>query len=291
MHPLLNDCRRRGGRSPSRSRRLATVALPAVLLVLAAWAGDTAAQERVKAELLQLYGGVYSNACVDSDAPRLRISPDALVVQNDGQRLIGRKLRSANPFGTNAAPPQFRTALTGEATTGGTVEFIVMEDRRGLYVTVPGDGRVQALLGKSAAATRYRRCDDPAAQAVARPTPPIPAQDEPASETEKMLLDEQFKSSYLRALGPLARDRWLAQLEGPRPPTRQLRLDGNEYTVIAVCKAHACADHNTVLLYAATQATVFGKVFQAGQSRYYGDPSPALAVALDQIWATEWRRR
>lgn len=304
MHPLLNDCRRRGGRSPSRLHRRPTRVSftsskpaslwPAVVLILAIWVAagtDAMAQERLKPDQLQLYAGIYSAVCTDADAPRLRISADALVVQSAGQRLIGRKIRAANPYATVAAPPQFRTGLTGEATTGGTVEFAVMEDRRGLYVTVLGDARVQALLGKPAPATRFRRCDDPTAQAGTRPTPPIPAQDEPASETEKMLLDEQFRATYLRALGPLARERWLAHLDGPRPPTRQLRLDGVDYTVIAVCKPHACADHNTALLYAATPGAVFGKVFQAGKSSYIGDPPSNVALVLDQIWATEWRRR
>ena len=314
MHPLLNDCRRRGGRSPAwlqrRPMRVAAASpgcaswtsasleppslWPAVVLVLAIWvaaSADALAQERLKPDQLQLYAGIYSVACGDAEAPRLRISADALVVQNGGERLIGRKLRGANPYTAIAAPPQFRTGITAEATTGGTVEFTVMEDRRGLYVTVLGDARVQALLGKPAATTRHRRCDDPATQAAVRPTPPIPAQDEPASETEKMLLDEQFKAAYLRALGPLARERWLAHLDGPRPPTRQLRLDGIDYTVIAVCKPHACADHNTALLYAATPGAVFGKVFQAGKSSYIGDPPSNVALVLDQIWATEWRRK
>lgn len=285
MHPLLDKYRRRGWCSPA-------LFLFSTGLIVCSSTGH--AQERLKTELLKQYGGLYSSACESAEAPRLRVLPDALVVQHAGKRITGRQPQSAYSYYGKTAPAQFRVGLMSRVAGGGTLDFLVFEDKRGPYISVLGDKVVQADLGKTLTAARYRRCEDAPTQAAARARPAIPAQDEPVSEAEKMLLDPQFKSAYLRALGPLAKERWLARLEGPRPPTRQVRLEGIEYTLVAVCKPHDCADHNTALLYAvnvaAEQAVVFGKVVQDGKSTLIGEPPPAIAAALDKIWASEWRR-
>lgn len=291
LHPWLDLCRARGWPSGPVPRRCC---LALVALALCCEAG---AQQRPRQELLQLYSGVYAGDCQDAAAPRLRLSPDAMVAQHAGQRLVGRKLRDVPPPPMPLPVPQFRLAVTGELPTGGTLEIEVFEDRRGPYVNVLGDARVQALLGKGLAPLRYRRCEDAPAQTAKPAAPPIPAQDEAPSEAEKMLLDPRFRSAYLGALGSLGKERWLAELDGPRPPTRQVRLEGVDYTVIAVCKPHDCADHNTVVLYAAgdgtlgSAGTVYGKVVRAGKSSFIGEPPPAMATALDTLWAAEWRRR
>ncbi|APW37303.1 hypothetical protein RD110_08945 [Rhodoferax koreense] len=262
---------------------------------MAACVGSSQAQERLKPDLLRQYGGVYSSACDKLEAPRLRVLPDALVVQHAGKRMTGRQPQSAYVYYGKTAPPQFRVGLMSRAPNGGALDFIVFVDRRGPYISVLGDKLVQAELGKTVTNPRYRRCEDPLTQPTARATPSVPAQDEPVSDAEKMLLDPQFRAAHLRALGPLAKERWLARLEGPRPPTRQVRLEGVDYTLVAVCKPHDCADHNSVLLYgtniASEQVAVFGKVVQDGKSTLVGEPPPVVAAALDRIWATEWRRK
>jgi len=291
MHPLQNNCRRQGW----RSRLLFLLSgLSGLLGLLGGWSPVAMAQERLKADLLKQYGGVYSSACQDRTAPRLRVLPDALVVQHAGKRVIGRKPQSAYSYYGKVAPPQFRVGLMSQIPSGGTLDFIVFQDKRGPYISILGDGAAKATLVKTLSSRRFRRCDDAGNQAGAAPTPAVPAQDEPVSDAERMLLDPQFRSAYLRALGPLSKERWLARLEGPRPPTRQVHIEGVDYTLVAVCKPHDCADHNSALLYAANasaeQGSLYGKVYQDGKSIMIGDPPPSIAAALNKIWATEWRR-
>lgn len=296
MHPLQSQCLRHGWRSAM-----------SVMLWAGAVAGTSAnaqsppgpaTAERLRSSVLRQYGGLYAVDCQNADAARLRILPDALVVQGPGKRITGRKPQTAYSYYGKVAPPLFQVGLMSRVPDGGTLDFVVFQDRRGPYVQVIGDKAVQTLLGKTLSGARYRRCDGDAGQAqrsMRAAAPPIPAQDEPVSDAEKMLGDPQFRATYLRALGPLGSERWLARLEGPRPPTRQVRLEGVDYTVVALCKAHDCADHNTALLYApngpAEDPVVYGKVFQQGRSTLIGAPPPSIAAALDQIWAAEWRRR
>jgi hypothetical protein len=290
MHPLQSKCLRHGRRAA---------------LSITVWSGlavclapDAQAQERLRSDVLRQFGGLYAADCQKADAARLRILPNALIVQGAGKRITGRKPQAAYSYYGKVSPPLFKVGLMSRVTDGGTLDFVVFQDKRGPYVQVIGDAAVQTLLGKTLSGARYRRCDaDPAStpRTAATARLPFPAQDEPVSDAEKMLGDPQFRAAYLRALGPLRAERWLARLEGPRPPTRQVRLEGVDYTVIALCKAHECADHNTAILYApqgpAEEPVVYAKVLQQGRTTLIGAPTPTIAASLDQIWAAEWRRR
>ena len=67
-------------------------------------------------------------------------------------------------------------------------------------------------------------------------------------------------------LGPLAQEHWIARLEGPAPPVKQVKVGGIDQDLLAVCKQHDCAEHAMVLLYAPSTGSVAGKVVQAGHA-------------------------
>ena len=103
-----------------------------------------------------------------------------------------------------------------------------------------------------------------------------------------LLYDPKAKAAYSKALGPLAREPWLARLDGPSPQNKAVRVANADYVLLAACKDHDCADNNTVLLWAAPDV-VYGKVYQRGRSTLIGSPPPAVAGELDKLWKKEWR--
>lgn len=104
-----------------------------------------------------------------------------------------------------------------------------------------------------------------------------------------LLYDPKAKAAYHQALGPLAKERWLARLDGPSPQNKRIQAAGAEYVLVSACKSHDCGDHNTVLLYAPAQNLVYGKVYQRGRSTLIGAPPSAVAAELEKLWKSEWR--
>jgi hypothetical protein len=103
-----------------------------------------------------------------------------------------------------------------------------------------------------------------------------------------LLYDPKAKAAYMKALGPLAKEPWLAKLDGPSPQNRPVKVANTDFVLVAACKNRDCADHNTVLLWSVPDV-VYGKVYQRGKSTLIGSPSPAIAAELEKLWKTEWR--
>ena len=103
-----------------------------------------------------------------------------------------------------------------------------------------------------------------------------------------LLYDPKAKAAYYKALGPLAKEPWLAKLDGPSPQNRPVRVANSDFVLVAVCKNRDCSDHNTVLLWSAPDV-VYGKVYQRGKSTLIGSPPPAVASELGKLWKSEWR--
>jgi hypothetical protein len=101
--------------------------------------------------------------------------------------------------------------------------------------------------------------------------------------------NQKAKAAWQRALGPLAKERWLARLDGPSPQNRAVRVAGRDYVLLASSKAHDCEQNNVVLLWAGPNDLIYGKVFQRGRSSYLGAPPADVAAELDKLWKTEWR--
>ena len=106
-----------------------------------------------------------------------------------------------------------------------------------------------------------------------------------------LLYNEKAKATYYKALGPLSREEWLAQLDGPSSENRRVKVAGADYFLIATCKNRDCYENSTVLLYSQAQDLVYGKVYQRGKSTLIGAPPPAVATELERLWKSEFRSR
>ena len=273
-------------KAPAAARAAALAA--GLLAALPAWAQGGG----IDAPALHRFGGTYAATCADPAAARLRVTADALLVEQGGQRMTGRKPTSAySYFGNSAAPKNFQVALISEVRGGPQLIFMAYADASGPYLLLDGDPKVSAALGRTLMALTYRRCGPPAAAAEAAAPPPATAGASGVPELAALLADPAFKRSYQRAIGPRASERWLARFDGPAPPTRAQRVDGVPYVVVAICKAHDCYDHNAVFLYSAAQQRVLGLIQQRGVKTLVGAPGAALAAPLERLWQAEWRQK
>ena len=251
-------------------------------------------QAGIDAPALRQFGGRYAVDCANPAVPQLRVTADALLVEQAGQRMTGRKPVSAYSYFGNSAPPKnFQVALLSEVRGGPQLIFMVYADPAGPYILLDGDAKVLAALTKTLTTPRYRRCEPPAARAATALTPaPSPAAAPGGVPGMSVLIaDPAFKRAYLRSIGAKASERWLARFDGPAPPTREQTFDGVPYVVVAICKAHDCYDHNAVFLYSAPQQRVLGLVQQNGVKTLVGAPGPSLASQLDRLWLREWRQK
>jgi hypothetical protein len=243
-----------------------------------------AAQGKIDQKLMQRYGGVLAPDCSQYTLPQLKYLGDSLVVQDGGKAVLtGRNVKAAPQHFAASPPPEFETALTSEV-AGETMVFVFYRNASGLYASVEGGPKVMAALPAALKGKRVRHCD-PNRNAV--PGAPLaPAMVNPPD----LLKDGNFRQPYLRALGPLAREPWLHRLDGPAPEVKRVKVAGQEYQLLSVCKNHDCEQNNMVVLYAAASRTIYGKVFHAGRSTLVGAPPPAVAAELEQLWRREWRR-
>lgn len=237
-------------------------------------------------------GGVYSNACSDGAALRLRLFGDTLSIERGGKAVAAKSFKASSSLPSGTPPPAFKTAYVGQTQGGDALLLVLTHDADGLFATLAGDAPALAPLGAGVQGQKLRHCDPnrnalpgaaatQAAQAVSHPS--------------ELLRDPKFKAAYLKALGALGplgalgREKWLATLSGPAPAVRTLRVAGTEMQLASVCKAHDCYDHNAVLLYDAAQPAVYGKVHQAGRTTLLGNPPAPIAAALGPLWQQEWR--
>ncbi|MDZ4145908.1 MAG: Ivy family c-type lysozyme inhibitor [Burkholderiales bacterium] len=258
-----------------------------------------AARAALPADVVGQFGGIYATDCARPDAPRLRITADALTVEQGGRRLSGGQTQAAYAYFGNSPPPGYQVALLGEAPGKTSLVFIVSHDRTGQFINVEADRQVASLLGASATA-RFRSCDaDHNAraareygQANAPKSPSGPIAAEAASSPPELLRNAELKALYLKALGPKAKERWLARLEGPAPALKKHKLQSVEYTVASACQPHDCGDNNLVLLYAPAQGQLYGKIYELnGGTTWLGDPPPVVKAEIEKLWRAEWRSR
>lgn len=256
-------------------KRLAVAALALALLPHLALAKVTRAEEGV-------YGGVYAADCNNINALRVRLYGDVMTVERSGKAVSAKPFKSSKTAPSGSAPPAFRIAYVGEVKGSDGLVFVMTHDASGLFVTLAGGTQSLAALGPDVQGQKLRHCDP---NRNALPGTPAPQWVGP----DDLLRDPKFKSAYLKALGPLSRETWLATLSGPAPEVRKLQVGGIEMQLAASCKPRDCGENNTVLLYDAAGAAVYGKVYQAGRKTLLGNPPPPLAAELDTLWRQEWR--
>jgi hypothetical protein len=229
-----------------------------------------------------VYGGVYAADCNNIHALRVRLYGDVMTVEQSGRSVSAKPFKSSKTVPSGAAPPAFKIAYVGQVKAGDGLVFVMTHDASGLFVTLEGGAKSLALLGPGVMGQKLRHCDP---NRNALPGTPAPKWMAPS----ELLRDPKFKSAYLKTLGPLAREPWLATLSGPAPQLQTLRVGGTEMQLAAVCKPHDCGENNSVLLYDAAAAAVYGKVYQAGRTTLLGNPGAPLAAELDKLWRQQWR--
>lgn len=251
----------------------------------------------LRPDVMAGFGGRYALDCTRADSPRVVVEARQMRIEQGNQRITVGNLDSAFSYFGNSPPPEFRVALMGQVQGRHEVLGLVNADGQGQYLQLDGDRTVMANLGTLGKA-RFRHCNAAAneravadrkaakeAEAAAR----APVAPGTARHPSELIRDPRFKPAYLKALGPLARQGWLAQMSGPAPDLSRQRIGGVDYTVAAFCKPHDCGDNNAVLLYDAAQGRVYGLLHQNNRQQSFGQPPGPMLIDLHAIWRREWR--
>lgn len=256
------------------------------------------AQSGLDAELLKLYGGHYALDCANPRSARVQVGASAVAIEQGDQRMTVRSLMASHSYFGQAAPPNFYVALMGQVQGRHEVIFLVYGDSRGQYLELNGSQTVMANLG-ALGKSKFRSCDAAINQRVvaeikeeekAQAAAKAPVASGTAQWPSELIRDPKFKPVYTRALGPLAKQRWLAQMDGPAGALTQERVAGGAYQLAAFCKAHDCGDNNAVVLYDAPKGRVYGLVHLAGRNQFFGTPPQPVAAELNRLWRREWRQ-
>jgi hypothetical protein len=246
--------------------------------VPAAWA-----QGKVDDKLMLRYGGVLAPECGNYLLPQLLYLGDSLVVREGGKPILtGRNVKAAPAHFGTTQPPEFEAAFTSEVAGSGALVFVFYRNASGLFAEIEGGPKVMAAVPAALKGKRVRHCD-PNRNLAPGTKPPVEI------GPSDLLGEAKFRRSYVQALGPLAKEPWLMQLDGPAQPVRKVQIGGNEYQLVSVCKNHDCYDNNMVLLYAAASETVYGKVNQRGRAVLVGAPPAAVAAELERLWRATYR--
>ena len=185
--------------------------------------------------------------------------------------LTGRNVKAAPTYFGAKPPPEFETAFTSEVAGGDALIFVFYRNASGLFAAVEGGPKVMAAVPAALKGKRVRHCD-PNRNVAPGTKPPVEI------GPSDLLRDAKFKRPYMQALGPLAKEPWLMELDGPAQPVRKVQVAGNDYQLASVCKNHDCYDNNMVLLYAAASQTVYAKVVQRGHAVLVGAPTPPVVA-------------
>ena len=108
--------------------------------------------------------------------------------------------------------------------------------------------------------------------------------------TDDLLKSPKFKTAYLAALGPKAKEKWLATMTNSGL-VRTETVAGASYQVATPCKPHDCADNNLLLLYSPTRGDLYGHLHEKGKVTRLGGPNDAMANELQKMWNKEFRQR
>lgn len=231
-------------------------------------------------------GGVFSSTCGDRSQVMIRLYGDVLDVERSGKAVNANRLQvsRAPPPGAPVADLKGRRERPGQGRPRFDHADPLTHNAKGLFARIDGSDKALAPLGSGVVGQAIRHCD-PNRNA-------LPGAPPPAAEVgpTALLADPRFKALYVKALGPLARERWLARLDGPAPTNKKVKVAGQDYTTAAACKQHDCADNNMVLLYSATQGVVYAQVHMRGRDVALGGPTPQIAAEMAQLWKKEWRR-
>ncbi len=108
--------------------------------------------------------------------------------------------------------------------------------------------------------------------------------------TDDLLKNPKFKSAYMAALGPKAKEKWLATMTNSAL-VRKVNVAGDEFQVATPCKPHDCGDNNLILLFSPARGAVYGKLYEKGKTTLIGAPDPVMAGELEKMWKKEFRQQ
>jgi hypothetical protein len=256
---------------------------PLAVLLLAALSAPGGAMAALDPATDRQVGGVFSNACADRSQVMIRLYGDVLDVEKGAVAVKASRLQVSKTPPAGAPVPDFKAVVRGEVKGGDGVVLVLSHNAQGLFARIDGGARSLAPLGPGIIGQVIRHCD-PNRNALPGTPPPV------RLGPPDLLRDARFKAAYFRALGPLAREPWLARLDGPAPELRKVQVGGIEYALAAACKTHDCADHNTVLLWQPKAGVLHGLVFQNGRNTLLGNPPTEVARELQRLWAGEFRK-
>lgn len=264
--------------------KLLSRALAAALCIWATLPAPGPARAALDPATDRQVAGVYSNACGDRKQVMVRLYGDVLDVEKGTVAVKANRLKVSKTPPLGAPVPDFQAVVRGEVKGGDGVVLVVSHNAKGLFVRIDGGEKSLAPLGPGVIGLQVRHCDP---NRNALPGAPVEAR----LSASDLLRDARFKAAYLQALGPLAKERWLARMEGPAPELRKVKVAGNDFALAATCKPHDCADHNMVVLWTPKPGVLHGLVHQKGRNTLVGNPPPEVAKELQRLWAGEWRQR
>ena len=260
-----------------------SIAMAAAALAVLAMCAPAATRAALDPATDSRVAGVYSNACGDRSQVMIRLYGDVLDIEKGTVAVKAKRLQVAKAAPAGAPVPDFLATVRGEAAGGDGVVLVLSHGAKGLFARIDGGAKSLAPLGPGVIGQVVRHCD-PNRNALPGAPPAVELQ------SSDLLRDPRFKAAYLQALGPLAKEPWLARMTGPGTTLRKVKVNGQDFALAAVCKPHDCADHNTVLLWTPKPGVLHGLVFQKGRSTLIGSPPPAVAQELQRLWKTEWRK-
>jgi hypothetical protein len=218
--------------------------------------------------------------------------------------LTGRNVKAAPSYFGAAPPPEFETAMTSVVAGGETLVFVFYRNASGLFAAVEGGPKVIAALPAAFKGTRARHCDPNRNAAPGAATAAAGgAASAGAGNSAKifkgyaltelsaagLLYNAKAKEIYYKALGPLVKEPWLAELDGPSSEGQAMKVADDDYVMLYTCENHDCYENNVVLLWSGVQNVVYGKVYQKGKSTLIGGPPPAVAADLEKLWKKQFR--
>jgi len=116
------------------------------------------AQVRLDAATQKAITGTYSPDCGSATAPRLRVTADALIVEDGTRQVQATNLSSHTSFYARNPPPGFVTALLADVRPGLGITFEVFRTPTGYDITLGGHPTVMTSLGKLVTSQTYHRC-------------------------------------------------------------------------------------------------------------------------------------
>jgi hypothetical protein len=274
--------------------------IQSAMLLVAVASTSAWAQGKTDMKLMQPYLGVLAPDCSNYMLPQLKNLGDSLVVQDGGKAVLtGRNVKPAPKYFGATPPPEFETAFTSEVAGGEALVFVYFRNASGFFAAVEGGPKVIAALPAAFKGKRARHCDPNRNAVPGAGVPDAQAKADPHKfkgyaltelSASGLLYNPKAKATYHKALGPLSKEPWLANLDGPSSENKAVKVAGADYVLVSTCKNRDCFDNSVVLLYSGAQDVVYGKVYQKGKSTLIGSPPPAVAAELEKLWKAEHRR-